>query len=57
MGGYSACGWSQGIWDWLCAVAHCGRDLVAIFRDFFASISGILILAGGMGTRLSFYGV
>ena len=27
------------------------------FCDFFASINGIFILAGGMGARLSFYGV
>ena len=27
------------------------------FRDFLASINEILILAGGMGTRVLFYGV
>ena len=40
-----------------CEVAGCGKGLVAIFRDFFASISEMFIFAGGMGTRLSFYGV
>ena len=37
--------------------AHCGKGLIAIFRDFFASINEIFILAGGLGTRLSFYEV
>ena len=38
-------------------MAHFGKSLVAIFRDFFASIGGILILVGGMGNELSFYEV
>ena len=37
-----------------CEMADCGKGLIAIFRDFFASISEIFIFAGGMGTRLSF---
>ena len=41
-------------------MAHCVGGLIAIFRGIFASISGVLALAGGgggMGTRLSFYRV
>ena len=34
-----------------------GGVLIAIFRDFSANASGIFVLAGGLGTRLSFYGV
>ena len=30
---------------------------MAIFRDFFASINKLLILAEVIGTKLSFYGV
>ena len=37
--------------------ARRGKGLVAIFRDFFASIGKIFILAGGLGTGLSFYGI
>ena len=34
-----------------------GRVLVAIFRGFSASASGVFVLAGGLGAGLSFYGV
>ena len=34
-----------------------GRALVAIFRGFSASASGVFVLAGGLGAGLSFYGV
>ena len=40
-----------------CGVAHCGKGLIAIFRNFYASISEILILAEVMSTRRSFYEV
>ena len=30
-----------------CEIAHHGKGLIAIFRDFFASTNKILILAGG----------
>ena len=33
------------------------KGLIAIFRNVFASIDKIFILAVGMGTRLSFYGI
>ena len=33
------------------------KVLLLFFGTFFASISKIFILAGAMGTRLSFYGV
>ena len=36
-----------GLW-FSCGVAHCGRDLIAIFRKFFH-------FCWGAGTRLSFY--
>ena len=43
-------------WFWFsCGVTHCGEGFIAIFRNFFASIGRILILVGGMGTRLSFF--
>ena len=59
-GGFRTYSRLRGVWDWLwfsCGVAHCGRGLIAIFRGFFASIGEIFILAGGLGTGLSFYGV
>ena len=52
------CGGSRGIWGWLwfsCGVA--GGELVSVFRGFSVSISEALILAGGLGTRLSLYKV
>ena len=33
-----------------------GEGFVSVFWEFFASISGAFILAGGLGTGLSFYG-
>ena len=38
-------------------MAHYGKSLISVFKDFFASIRDIFILAGGLGTGLSFYGV
>ena len=29
---------------------------MAIFRDFFTTVSKVFILVGGLGTGLSFYG-
>ena len=40
-----------------CEIAHYWKSFIAIFRDFFASINKISILAGEMSTRLSFYEV
>ena len=37
--------------------AHRGKCLMAIFWGDFASAGGIFILAGGLATGLSFYGV
>ena len=40
----------RSIWGWLlfsCGIVHRGKGLIAIFRDFFASISENFILAGG----------
>ena len=34
-----------------------GNGLISVFQEFFASIKKMLILAGRLGTRLSFYGV
>ena len=33
------------------------EKLISVFQEFFASITKIFILAGELGTRLSFYGV
>ena len=38
-------------------MAHYGKRLIAIFEDFFTSIKKIFIIAGRMGTKLSFYEV
>ena len=40
-----------------CEKLNYGKNLIAFFRNFFASINKIFILAGGLGTRLSFYSV
>ena len=40
-----------------CEIARHGKSLIAIFRDLFASTNKIFILAGGLGTRISFYEV
>ena len=37
-------------------VLHYGKSLLAIFREFFASINKTFILAERMGTRLSSHG-
>ena len=34
-------------------MVRCGKGLIAIFWDIFASFGGVLILAGGVGTRHS----
>ena len=33
---------------------HYGKSLISVFREFFASINKIFILAGRLGTRLLF---
>ena len=33
-------------------ITNYGKGFIAIFRDFFASLNKIFILAGGIGTRL-----
>ena len=52
----SGCSGLRGIWGWLwfsCGVARCGGEgegaLVSAFQGVFASIGGVLILAGGRG--------
>ena len=35
---------------------HYDKSLVSVFQEFFASINKILILAGGLGAGLLFYG-
>ena len=47
--------WDQ-LWFW-CGVAQGGRSLFSVFREFSSSIGKAFILAGGLGTGLSFYGV
>ena len=57
-GGHGGCNGSRGIWDWLCfwcGMAHGGKGLISVFQGFSASIGGVFILAGGLGSRLSFY--
>ena len=34
-----------------------GRGLISVFQEFFAGIDKASDFEGGMGTRLSFYGV
>ena len=34
-----------------------GKSLISVSQEFFASINKMLILAGGLCTRLSFYEV
>ena len=36
-------------------MAHYGKSLISIFQEFPASINKIFILAGQLGTMLSFY--
>ena len=46
------CDGSRGIWDssWIsCGVAHSGKGLISVFREFSASIGKNFILAGGAG--------
>ena len=41
----------RGIWGWLwfsCGVAHCGKELISVFQEFFASIDKTFIFAGGL---------
>ena len=50
----------QDIWSWPWfsrGIAHSGRGLVFVSQEFSASINKAFILAGGLGTRLSSYGV
>ena len=43
-----------GLTKFLREAAYCGKGLIAIFRDFFASVGGIFIWPGEVGTMLSF---
>ena len=36
-------------------IAHNGKCLISVFQEFAASIDKTFILAGGLGTGLSFY--
>ena len=36
-------------------MAHYGKSLISAFQEFVARINKIFILAGRLGTRLSFY--
>ena len=40
-----------------CEIVHYGKSLISVFQQFFTIIDKIFILAGRLGTRLSFYGV
>ena len=45
------------VFGWGGAPRGGGGGLIAIFRGFFGSANKIFILAGALGTGLSFYGV
>ena len=54
-GGVGCCSRPGDIWGWLwfsCGMAQCRGGLIVFFHGFFASIRGVFILAGGLGTRL-----
>ena len=38
-------------------IVHYGKSLISIFQELFARIDKIVILAGGLRTKVSFYGV
>ena len=38
-------------------IAYYGKSLISVFQECFASVAGIFNLAGGLGARLSLYGV
>ena len=38
-------------------IAHSEKSLISVFQDFSATINKAFILAGVLGTGLSFYGV
>ena len=49
---------SQDIWDYLlfsCEIAHSRKSLISILQEFSSSIDKAFILAGGVGTGVSFY--
>ena len=51
---------SQNIWDYIwcpCEIAHYERSVISAFQEPFANFNKILILAGRLGTRLSFCGI
>ena len=36
-------------------IADYGKSLISVFQEVFASLENVFILAGTLGTRLSFY--
>ena len=38
-------------------IAHNGKSIISVFQEFSASINKTFLLAGRLGTRLSFYEV
>ena len=38
-------------------MVQCRRGSISVFREFYASISGVLISAGGGGWALGYYSV
>ena len=38
-------------------MAHSGKSLISVLQEFSASMGENFVLAGGLGTGLSFYGV
>ena len=40
-----------------CEIVHDRKSFISIFQEVFANIDKILILGGGLATRLSFYDV
>ena len=41
----------------LALITHYGKILISFFQELFASIDKMFVLAGGLGTGQSFYGV
>ena len=57
IGDWAFGGWG-GRWLWFsCGVAYSGGGLVSVFQEFSSSIGRAFILAGALGTGLSFYGI
>ena len=51
---------SKNVWDWIyfsCEIAHYEKSFASVFQEWLTSIKKNLIVAGGLGTGLSLYGI